>query len=170
MAVIIVSEGRITFKANYHPELAIQARRYDGRFVGKTIGWSFKPEHVEAVRNICRTLYGVDGTPEAWANRCDVQIEVNEEDPHSPLWRRFNADIYVGGRHVAGVFGPRQILRTGKGVKFLRGEPRCALQHGAYEMDVPSGTLLEIRNYPRAALDFLAGCLEGHGSWTLAQG
>ncbi|CAM2910015.1 hypothetical protein CFR75_12300 [Komagataeibacter xylinus] len=170
MAVITVLDGHITLKADFHPELATQARRYRGRFMGKETGWSFRHEHEEAVRNVCRTLYGVDGTPEAWADRCNVQIEVNEQNIRTPLWRQFNADIYVAGRHVAGVFGPRQVLRTGKGVKFLRGGPCCALQHGAYEMDVPSGTLLEIRNYPRAALDFLARCLEGHGSWTVARG
>lgn len=33
MAVITASEGRITLKADFHPELAIQARRYRGLLI-----------------------------------------------------------------------------------------------------------------------------------------
>ncbi|GAO00402.1 hypothetical protein Gxy13693_046_028 [Komagataeibacter xylinus NBRC 13693] len=169
MAVITASEGRITLKADFHPELAIQARRYRGRFLGKEIGWSFLPEHAPAIRQLCQTLYGVDGTPSAWNDCCTVQVEVDEQDVRAPLWRQFNADIYLGGRHVVGVFGPRQAVRTGRGIKFLRGQPHCATRIGAYHMEVPTGSVLEIRKYPRAALAFLGRCLDGHGSWRMAQ-
>ena len=170
MAVITASEGRITLKADFHPELAIQARRYRGRFLGKEIGWSFLPEHEPAIRQLCQTLYGVNGTPDAWHDCCTVQVEVDEQDVRAPLWRQFNADIYLGGRHVVGVFGPRQAVRTGRGIKFLRGQPHCATRIGAYHMEVPTGSVLEIRKYPRAALAFLGRCLDGHGSWHMAQG
>lgn len=168
MAVITVADTRITLLADFHPELSTQAYRYRGRWAGKDVGWAFRREHEDGVRALCRTLYGVDGTPEAWADQCDVRVSVAETSIAAPLWRQFNADIYVGGRHIAGALKNRPIARTGKGVKFLQGAPLYLRERLAYTMLVADGAILEIRNYPRAALAFLSRDLDGHGTWELA--
>lgn len=168
MAIVTVSEDRVSLLADFHPELATQCRRFKGRWQGKSVGWTFLAAHEDNVRGICRLLYGVDGTPQAWNDQCNVRICVEERDVRAPVWRQFNTDIFLGGRHIAGVFGPRQALRTGRGVKFLEGEPCCAIERGAYRLAVPDGALIEIRKYPRAALAFLSAALTGHGTLSLA--
>lgn len=168
MAVVTVSKDRVSLLADFHPELATQCRRFKGRWQGKAVGWTFLADQEHNVRGICRTLYGVDGTPEAWADQCNVHVQVEERDIRAPVWRQFNADIFLGGRHIAGVFGPRQALRTGKGVKFLEGAPCCAREHGAYRLAVPDSAVIEIRKYPRAALAFLSEALRGHGALSVA--
>ena len=168
VGIVTVSEECVSRPAGAGPERAPQCGRLRGRGEGRAVGWTFLAAHEDNVRGICRLLYGVDGTPQAWNDQCNVRICVEERDVRAPVWRQFNTDIFLGGRHIAGVFGPRQALRTGRGVKFLEGEPCCAREHGAYRLAVPDGALIEIRKYPRAALAFLGAALNGHGTLSLA--
>ncbi|MBB2199732.1 hypothetical protein [Gluconacetobacter dulcium] len=168
MAILSVDGAYITLDAPFHPELACQAGRYRGRFVGKG-KWRFDPKWEPELRAMCRLLFGVDGRPETVADQIDLTVAVNERSVAYPLFRRFNADIYLGGRQVAGVLKGRTIARPGKGIRFVKGEPRLEPQGLAWWLSVPTGAEFIIRGVPRMAVPFMEAGLVDHGHLVAAE-
>ncbi|MFT9091316.1 MAG: hypothetical protein ABF479_10000 [Gluconacetobacter sp.] len=162
MAVLSADGAYMTLEASYHPELACQAGRYRGRFIGAH-KWRFDAKWEPELRAMCRQLYGVDGHPETAADQTDLTVAVDEQSIAYPLFRQFNADIYLGGRHIAGVLKGRQIARPGKGIRFLKDGPRLDHQGLCWSLSIPTGAEFTIRGVPRMAVSFMEACLVGHG-------
>jgi hypothetical protein len=169
MAILSIEGLQITLDAPYQPELAWQAGRYRGRFNRTRKCWVFDAKWEVELRAMCQQLYGVDGRPETAADVTDVTVTVEEMSVGYPLFRQFNADIYVGGRHVAGVLKSRPIARPGKGIRFLKGEPALDRQGLGWSLSIPSGSQFMMRAVPRMALPFLESCLAGHGRLLAAE-
>ncbi|MBB2157360.1 hypothetical protein HLH33_13735 [Gluconacetobacter diazotrophicus] len=163
MAILSVDGAQLTLDAPYFPDLTAQASRYRGRFNRTRKCWVFDAKHEEELRAMCLRLYGVDGRPETAADVVDVTVAVEEMSVSYPLFRKFNADIYVGGRHVAGVLKGRPIVRPGKGIRFLKQEPDLLREGLGWWLSIPSGAEFTMRSVARMALPFIESCLAGHG-------
>lgn len=168
MAILSVDGAYITLDAPFHPELASQASPYRGRFVGKG-KWRFDSKWEPELRALCRRLFGVDGQAETAADQVDLTVAVHEHNVAYPMFRKFNGDIYLGGRQVAGILERRDIPRVGKGVKFLKGEPLLERKGLGRWLWVPCGAEFIIRGVPRMAVPFVESDLEGHGRLVTAQ-
>ncbi|MFT9161613.1 MAG: hypothetical protein ABF491_14810 [Acetobacter sp.] len=165
MAVVTVADGRITLTAPFHPDLSPIAYGLRGRFLGKDVGWAFVPEHEARLREICMHLWGVDGRAESMADTTSIIVTVEEMSIGNPVFRKFNADIYLGGCQIAGVLKTRPVARPGKGVRFLAGKPVLSRDGLGVWLSIPTGAAFSL-NVPRMALPFVASCLAGHGHIT----
>ncbi|MBX0345947.1 hypothetical protein K2X14_14005 [Acetobacter sp. TBRC 12305] len=151
--------------APFHPDLSPIAYGLRGRFLGKDAGWAFAPEHETRLREICMHLWGVDGRPGSMADTASIVVAVEEMSIGTPIFRKFNADIYLGGRQIAGVPKSRPVARPGKGVRFLAGKPALSREGLGVWLTIPTGAEFSM-TVPRMALPFVTSCLAGHGHIT----
>lgn len=165
MAIVTVAGGRVTLAAPFHPDMTHIAYGLRGRFLGKDVGWAFAPEHEPRLREICKLLWGVDGRPESMSDTATIVVTVDETSIDYPVFRKFNADIYLGGRQIAGVPKSRPVARPGKGVRFLAGKPALSREGLGVWLTIPTGAEFSM-TVPRMALPFVTSCLAGHGHIT----
>lgn len=169
MAVLSPHADHLTLAAPFHPELSSLARRCQGRWRGKAVGWIFARDQEQALREGCLRLWGVDGRPETMQDHVTLRIEARDQvvEGASP-WEAFNDDIWLCGRQIA-VRPPRgRIARPGKGIKFLAGLPRLHIMTTHHVIHIERGTVFLMREVPRMTLPWLQAALERHGTMTHA--
>jgi hypothetical protein len=108
-------------------------------------------------------MWGVDGTPEAFADLMQLRVEVDEQDIRYPIWEGYNNAVYLVGREIAASLKNRRAARPGRGVKFLSGKPNCRTYLNAYWTTVPNGSVFLLKETPRMAVDRIRSALDGHG-------
>jgi hypothetical protein len=168
MAILSVRENGLLLDAPYHPDLSRLVRPLGGRFRGKSLGWAFAPEHEAALRDLCLRLWGVDGRPETMADRVTLRIEARDRYVCTSPWTAFNADLWLCGRQIANRPPGTHVARAGKGVKFLIGTPRLALDTISHSIRLDPGTIFLLRDVPRAAQPRFEAALVDHGTCELA--
>lgn len=158
-----VTGESVYLRAPFHPDLAFLARSYRGRWIPDRKAWSFECAYEHNVRGICMSIWGVDGYPERLEDLCDLEIVVSAHDRPTEPFYRFNSDLYLGGRHIAGVLRKPGIVRSGKQVSYRLGGPVFHREGCGWWLQVPGGTELVIHKVPRMAIPFFERCLAGHG-------
>jgi hypothetical protein len=131
------SGDRVTVIAPYHPQFPASARQAGGRWDAAGKRWSFDARDEERVREICRSIYGTDGSVEA----ATVTIRYRVTDSaDNPLW--------YAGRLIVERRGRDEAVRLGDGVVIIEG--RFASSGGSmkYPRLEPSDVVLEIRDVP----------------------
>jgi len=163
MAIVTTESGVVLLRAPFHPDLSYRARSFHGRWIPHANAWSFEPVYEHNVRSLCMSLWGVDGHPERFEDLIDLEIIVGEtSSPTGPFYRA-NADLYLGGRHLAGVLRKPRIVRPGKQVTYIKGGPIFHKDGCGWWLQLPGGTQFIIHNVPRMAVSFFEQCLEGKG-------
>ena len=122
-------------------------------------------EHEPRLREICKLLWGVDGCPESMDDTATVVVTVEETSIDYPVFRKFDADIYLSGRQIAGVRKSRPVARPGKGVRFLAGKPVLSREGLGVWLTIPCGAEFSM-TVSHMALPFITSCLVGHGHIT----
>ncbi|GBQ81580.1 hypothetical protein AA0311_2650 [Asaia bogorensis NBRC 16594] len=161
--VAVTAGGSVHLRAPFHPDLACRVRGYRGRWIPDRNAWSFERAYEHNVRGICMSIWGVDGYPERFEDLCDLEIVVSaRETPTEPFYR-FNSDLYLGGRHIAGVLRKPSIVRPGKQVSYRKGGPVFHREGCGWWLQVPGGSEFVLHQVPRMAIPFFERCLDGHG-------
>lgn len=130
---IVVVEGR------YHPAFNTGAKKLNGQFIAKTYDkpayWYFDARDEEAVRELCRKVYGTDGADNAELVDIEVQVEQSAND-----------DIFLYGRCIARAAERNGSVKLGDGVILKNGQfrTRKAQEYVA---------TIEIRDVPISMVD-----------------
>ncbi|GBQ94727.1 hypothetical protein AA23498_2101 [Acetobacter nitrogenifigens DSM 23921 = NBRC 105050] len=167
MTLLTVTGSHIALQAPYHPELSAQARRLGGRFRGKEAGWLFDADQENALRGLCHTLWGVDGTAGALIDTVTLRVTVRPKFHEATLWRTFGSDIWMCGRQIASRRpGGRPVVVPGRGVKFTVGRPRIEDgPTGSFMLLVDDGCVFTVRDMPRMALTAVSRTLADIAEW-----
>jgi hypothetical protein len=163
MVLIQRNANGLELQAPFHPNLSLHAKALGGRWRGQEVGWVFSIDRAEALRALCLRVWGVDGTPEAFADLVQLRVEVDEQDIRYPIWEGYNNAVYLVGREIAASLKNRRAARPGRGVKFLSGKPNCRTYLNAYWTTVPNGSVFLLKETPRMAVDRVRSALDGHG-------
>ncbi|NIE81779.1 hypothetical protein [Asaia sp. As-1742] len=163
MAIVMIENGVVFLKAPFHPDLGFRARLLRGRWTPDANAWSFEREYEHNVRSLCMSLWGVDGYPERFEDLVALEIIVCESSTPTEPFYRANVDLYLGGRHLAGVLRKPRIARVGKQVTYIKGGPIFQKEGCGWWLQIPAGTHFVVHDVPRMAVPFFERCLEGRG-------
>lgn len=139
---VTVNGSRVIVDAPYHPQFPARAKAIGGRFDGATKTWSFDARDEAGVREMCIAIYGTDRSATAEL----VTVRVNVESAAGD-------ELYIAGRQIARRPGRDIPVRLGAGVVIVSGG--FAASGGSVKnpgLAAKPGTVLEIRDIPRAAL------------------
>lgn len=132
---------QIRVTSPYHPDWPARARQIDGKWNGDA--WLFDPRDEHRVRQLCREIYGTDGTP---TNRVTLRHSVTSaESNRRTLW------LY--GREIADKPGRDIPPRLGDGVIILEGSFPKRSGSRQHPTLGGAGVVLEIRDVPATLVD-----------------
>lgn len=148
------ANGRIALCTPYNPDLPAQAKALGGRWDATSRAWTFDARDEERVRDLARTVFGTDGSA---ADQADlVTIRTTVDDARAP--KHGAAQSYCLGRLIATRRGRDEDVSLGQGVVLISGGFAGAGGSTTYPQISPlDGTIVEIRDVPRAALEGFDG-------------
>jgi hypothetical protein len=152
MIILKASATRLELQAPYHPALPGRSRAIGGKWMGSEIGWTFPAAQESAVRALCKDIWAVDGSPEAFETTVDLQVTVDERVPDRRVFLTYEGPIYLVGREIAASLANRKAARPGRGIKFLKGGPRCIDASSIWATVIPDGCVFLIRDVPQVAI------------------
>jgi len=135
---------RLTVHTPYHPDFPPRARAMDGKWDGASKAWNFDSRDEHNVRNLCRDIYGTDGTE---ADLVTIRVTV------VGAWNQDTGPLYLAGRQIASARGRDSGAKTGDGVIVLGGGFRSAGSVKNWYTDAIEGTVFEVRDVPRIAVE-----------------
>jgi hypothetical protein len=143
----INADPRIVVYSPYHPDFAPRAKLLGGKFAKSQSGpyWHFDPRDEARVRDLCREIYGTDGSDPA-GDLVTIRATLNY------LYRDDPA-LYIAGRQVARVLGRDSGARLAEGVVLVSGRLSSGGSARYYHLTAQRGTVIEIRDLPRAAVE-----------------
>lgn len=135
-------DGRIAVTSPYHPDFPGAARAAGGRWDVAHKAWTFDARDESRVRSLLLEIYGTDGS----VMTSDlVTIRTISACPYGQDW-------YLAGRRLASRSGRDERVRLGEGVVIITGGfPARGGSAKRPDIDAESGTVLEVRDVPRAA-------------------
>ncbi len=143
--VVTVEEKWVTLKAPFNADLAPAARDIGGWWVASAKVWRFDLRDESRVRNLCREIYGSDGSPEESGDVVTVQIQANL---HSE-----DGKVMFAGRRVAERKGRDDRVRLASGTVLVAGSfPGAGGSMRYPSIAAGDDVVLEIRDLPRSAL------------------
>lgn len=138
---VAVTASNVVVSAPYNPDFAPRAKRLGGRWnpSGKT--WGFDARDEARVRDLCRDVYGTDGSPE---ELCTVRVKLSAQSCSSLAFFAF-------GRQLARAFGRDSGARLSDGVVLLSGSIGSG---GSMKNPViaTKGCVVEVRDVPVRAV------------------
>lgn len=148
MIKIKIEGTKLSVTSPYHPDFPAAARKLGGKW--QSPAWVFDARDEERVRKLCVRVYGTDGSAPAdvLTVRCSAAL-CDGDGNGSTL------SYYLCGRQVARAFGRDSGAKLGEGVIVLSGgfgsggsvkNPSCTVREG---------TIIEVRDLPRAAAEKL---------------
>lgn len=141
MVSITVSGHRVVVRSPFHPDFPPAAHRLDGVFENPV--WVFDVRDLERVRELCRALFGDDGTPQ---ERVTLQVRCRS------TWSADRAGLFLAGRAVARAFSRDSGARSEQGVVVLDGP---GFDSGGsvrnWTTRAGEGTVFELRDVPLLA-------------------
>jgi hypothetical protein len=164
MIVLKASATQLELQAPYHPALPGRSRAIGGKWMGSAIGWAFPATQEPAVRALCKDIWAVDGSPEAFETTVDLQVTVDERLPDRRVFLAYERPIYLVGREIAASLANRKAARPGRGIKFLKGGPRCIEASSIWATVIPNGCVFVIRDVPAIAVDRFCAAIGDAGS------
>lgn len=135
--ITITNDGTtVTARTPYHPDFPKKARAIGGKFRGGA--WTFDARDEQRVRDLCREIYGTDGTP---VDTVTVRISTSSAPDESAWW--------AFGRMIAERRYRDSAVRLGDGVVIVAGGfPQRGGSMKYPRLDAYEGTILEIRDVP----------------------
>lgn len=152
---ITVADGLTNVVSPFHPDFAPRARALGGKWMDRS--WRFDTRDEQRVRELCREIYGTDGSPILAADLITVRISFDSNISVS------KSAIFLGGRCVARATGRDSGARIGDGVVFLEGRPKSGGSVKNWETVIPAGCVAEIRDVPRSKLEDIESEISGDG-------
>ena len=148
-------DGKLSVASPYNPAFAPGAKRLGGRWSAATKAWQFDPRDEQRVRELCRSVYGTDGSPSEAGDL--VTIRVTAPDG----WDVYGRGLYIYGRQVAWATGRDSGARLCDGVIVLKGSFDSGGSMKNWMTVCKPGTVFELRDLPRKALELdKPGCLQ----------
>jgi hypothetical protein len=108
--------------------------------------WVFDVRDEVRVRELCKEVYGTDGTS---SDLVTLKVTVSESDS------TYDLSYYVAGRQVARAFDRDGGARLGEDVVVLEGGFYSTGSRKNPALGVKEGTVIEVRDVPRAAVEKL---------------
>jgi len=135
---ITTNGNKITLSSPYHPNLPKRAKDLGGKWNGDARTWQFDVRDGERVRQMCREIYGTDGTPTQTAT---IRMRLEGSQPQT---------IWQFGREIATRAGRDERVRLGDGVVLIEGE--FAISGGSRQYpaidNLRRPVVLEVRDVP----------------------
>lgn len=145
---VVASGGKVTVTGPYHPEFPSKARKLGGQWRGNK-EWVFDGRDEERVRELCRSIYGTDGSATEV-----VTVRVRLADHAAVAVDRFStsaASLFLLGRQLARRLGRDSDVRLGDGVIVVEGGFASRGGSAKYPtLSAQEGTVLEVRDVPLA--------------------
>lgn len=142
-------DHHLRVRAPHHPDFAAAAHKLDGEFDGATKTWTFDVGDAEKVIELCRAIYGTDGTPGQLVT-ISVDLDAYSRHQHSDD----PTELYVAGRRVAHRPSRDAPVRYGPGVVVATGGfPASGGTQRTPRLQAARGTILQVRDVPAAHPD-----------------
>lgn len=145
---IETSEDRVQVHTPYHPHFPQRARALGGRWDNSCRCWMFDRRDEGRIRELCREIYGTDGSDAAASDLVTVRVTVGQDD-----WSEHTGALYLYGRQVARARGRDSGAKLGEGVVLLSGGVCSDGSMKNWYTTARPGTVLEIRDVPRRAVE-----------------
>ncbi|MFD8705878.1 hypothetical protein ACFV1W_25285 [Kitasatospora sp. NPDC059648] len=143
--VITLDNGRIALVSPYDPDVPAAARKIGGRWDSTAKYWHFDGRDEERVRELALEIFGTDGTPEAEADTVTIRWDISGANTE---------ELRYSGRLVARRRSRDERPQLGQGVILISGGfPARGGSEKYPKLDAKAGTVVEIRDLPRAAVD-----------------
>lgn len=127
----------------YQPDFPKLARKIGGRW--KNPSWIFDIRDESRVRELCRDIYGTDGTTTGEMVTLRVTVPTSDYDR--------SLSFYVAGRQVARAFDRDSGARLGEGIVLIKGGFYSGGSRKNPHIGVEAETVFEVRDVPKAAAD-----------------
>lgn len=128
----------------YHPDVPAAARKLGGKWDAATKSWRFDVRDESRVRELCRNVYGTDGSAADAADLVTVRLTLKRSvEEHTSA-------IYFAGREVCGARGRDSGARLGPGVVLLEGRITSTGSAKNWYTSAEAGSVFEIRDLPRS--------------------
>jgi hypothetical protein len=119
------------------------ARGLGGRWDKDAKVWIFKSDVIDQVREICKEVYGVDGSG-VEGELVTIRVTVNND------LSELHSGIYLGGRQIAQAYGRDSGARIGEGVAFIKGNPASGGSVKNWRTCIPQGCVFLLLDFPKA--------------------
>ncbi|MFE7666450.1 hypothetical protein [Streptomyces celluloflavus] len=143
--VTTLDNGRVALISPYNADVPPAAKKIGGRWNPVLKAWEFDGRDEQRVRDLAREVYGTDGSPEAEADTVTIRWDIGGFDDN---------ELFYAGRRILRRPSRDEDVQLSPGVVLVAGGfpgrggsvryPRIAAEYG---------TVLEIRDLPRAAVD-----------------
>lgn len=140
-----LTDGKLSVQSPYHPDFPKRARKLGGKWDGGSKRWSFDARDEPRVRELCREIYGEDGSADA--ETCTIRVRYPTQG-----WADKGA-LYVAGRQVARAFGRDSGARLGEGVVLFEGDIGSGGSRNNWATVCDKGTVFEVRDVPVPAAE-----------------
>ncbi|WP_431781688.1 helix-turn-helix domain-containing protein [Streptomyces chumphonensis] len=143
--IVSLDTGKLALVSPYHPDMPADARKIGGKWDRDNKAWIFDPRDENRVREMARRYFGTDGSSEADADLVTVRVDLGAYEREQTA--RF------AGRVIARRRSRDADIELGRDVVLVEG--RLAGPGGSVrypQLGVADGTIVEIRDLPRAAL------------------
>lgn len=145
MTVEIQKVGdRVKTFTPYHPEFPGQAKKLGGRWDPGDKAWVFDGRDEDRVKELCREVYGTDGTAQEQVTLRVEFLETHEEP---------RGAIFLAGRQLARATGRDSGAKLGDGVVVLEGGFTSGGSVKNWETVARQGTVVELRDVPMVAAE-----------------
>lgn len=141
MVSIAVTGTKVEVKTPYHPDFPREAKLLGGKW--NNAAWLFDSRDEDRVRELCRKIYGTDGTA---ADLVSVRLTAKTEIA------ALHSGIFAAGRCVARATGRDSGAKLGDGVILLSGRVTSGGSMKNWRTYVIEGSVVEVRDVPRAAV------------------
>lgn len=130
---------RLRVRTPFHPAFPAKANLLGGNWKGADKEWSFDPRDEQRVRDLCKQIYGTDGTV---TDLVSVRVTMDKMPVCDQLW--------LCGRMIAERRGRDEQVRLGDGVVVIAGGfPGSGGSHNNPSLSPRAGTVVEVRDAGR---------------------
>ena len=152
--LVKVEAGKVLVKSPFNPDFPPKARQLGGQW--REPLWVFDARDEERVRELCRAIYGTEGTG------CDELVTLRVTVTCD--WEQRRDGLYLAGRQIARAFGRKSGAKLGAGVVVLSGGFSSGGSVNNWKTICKAGTVFELRDVPRYAAE---KALEENREWTI---
>lgn len=153
ITVETTDRGRLAVTSPYDADFVSGVKDIGGRWDGASRRWTVDARDEERLRNLLREVYGSDGSPEDEADLVTVRWDISGSGH-----MRGDNEIRLAGRTIASRPGRDTAVRLGQGVVLISGGfPGSAGSMKYPAVEPREGTIVEVRDLPRAAVNGLSG-------------
>lgn len=143
MVDLEITDKTITVSSPYHPDFPSRARKLGGSWHSTSKTWTFDVRDLERVKELCRSIFGEDGTDEITLNVVTLRVTVTSE------WHEERDSLFLAGRMIARAVGRDSGARLGNGIVLLDGKITSGGSAKYWCTVAEKGTVFELRDVPR---------------------